>query len=502
MNKYTMNDNMNIAFGESDKNRVSDEQKGKSFKRLLGKRDQHLKSNDSCSEGTDDRLMPSMNIHGAVRAFEQLMLHRQTSKQLSNDIIKVYTEMLQVDGACIYKCTTEGTLEVVACNATWSNTFSTPEAAEEVDGRNILLNPVALFPCATSTTNLWEMDRSSKAIPLPLGAHTYGSIISLPLICDGTTVGAISLLSARPQFFLPERIDVLRTVASLTASLYMNINVRNVLEKEQIERISLQKDIQMLREQRASRQRNTDIGTGADAVYDELEALSFSVSHDLRGPILTIRNICDWLSTQHAANLDTEGHALLRQITASSEHMEKLLDGLLAFSKVVQLDPQQSLIDMTTLVHAVVDDLLKCEGGSSSLSIAIRPLIPAYGDATLVRQVWYNLLSNAFKYTRYKQKREVTIDSQPFNEGAKYCVSDNGVGFDMQYVDRLFGAFHRLHAAEEFEGTGVGLAIVQRIVRRHGGQVWAEGKVDTGARFSFTLPKTTKTISETIGIMQ
>ena len=115
--------------------------------------------------------------------------------------------------------------------------------------------------------------------------------------------------------------------------------------------------------------------------------------------------------------------------------------------------------------------------------------MPAYGDAVLIRQVWYNLISNAFKFTRYKPKREVNIDSHLFNGGVKYRVCDNGIGFDMQYVDRIFGVFQRLHIAEEFEGTGVGLVIVQRIVRAHGGQVWAEGKVDNGARFYFTLPK-------------
>jgi light-regulated signal transduction histidine kinase (bacteriophytochrome) len=311
----------------------------------------------------------------------------------------------------------------------------------------------------------------------------------LPLVCDGTTVGAISLFSTHPQFFLPERIEVFQTAACLTSSLYLNIRVKSVLEKEQIERITLQKDVQILREQIESYQRNTDRSIEADAAYGELEALSYSISHDLRGPILAIQNNCEWLSTQHAANLDAEGNTLLQQITASSEHMAKLLDGLLAFSRVVQLDPQKSLIDMTALVRTVIDELLKCENVSSSLSIAVQPLIPAYGDAVLIRQVWQNLISNAFKYTRYKQKREVVIDSHPFNGGAKYCVSDNGVGFDMQYVDRLFGAFHRLHDAEEFEGTGVGLAIVQRIIRRHGGQVWAEGKVENGARFYFTLPK-------------
>jgi signal transduction histidine kinase len=489
MIEYTINENLNIVFGGSDAKRTSDDQNSKSFKHLLENRDQRLKSNDSFSEGSDGILMPAMNIQGAFRALEQLVLHRQELKQLSKQIIKVYTEMLQVDGACIYKYTTEGTLEVLACNATWSNIFSTLQAVEEVDGQNILLNPAVLLPCPAST-NVREIDQSSKVVPLHLGARNYGSIISLPLVCDGTTVGVISLFSVHPQFFLPERIDVLRTVAYLSASLYMNIQVRNILEKEQIERITLQKDVQMLRGQIASHQRNADTSVGVDAAYDELEALSYSVSHDLRAPIRAIRNNCEWLSTQHATNLDTEGHALVRQITASSEHMGKLLDGLLEFSKVVQLDPQQSLIDMTTLVRTVIDELLKCERGSSSLSIAVQPLLPAYGDATLIRQVWYNLLSNAFKYTRYKQKREVTIDSHPFNGGAKYCVSDNGIGFDMQYVDRLFGAFHRLHVAEEFEGTGVGLAIVQRIVRRHGGQVWAEGKVDNGARFYFTLPKT------------
>jgi signal transduction histidine kinase len=490
MNEYAMNGNLNVPFSEANANRASDEQKVKSFKHLLGNRDQRLLSNGTFSKDADDRLMPSMNMHDAVRAIEQLMRHRHASHQLSSEIIKIYTEMLQVDGACIYKCTAEGTLEAAACNAAWSNIYSTLHAMDETGSQNNLLNPAVLVPWSPNAPDGQEMDQSSKVIPLFLGAHHYGSTISLPLVCDGTTVGAISLFSVHPQFFSQERFDVLRTVAALTASLYLNINTRNILEKEQVERLSLQKDVHMLREQIVSPQRHAGVSAGVDAGYDELEALSYSVSHDLRGPILTIRNVCDWLRTQHTAHLDTEGLALLQQITSSSEHMEKLLDGLLAFSKVVQVDAQRSLIDMTALVHSVIEDLLKSESGSPSLSISVQPLLPAYGDATLIRQVWYNLLSNAFKYTRYKQNREVTIDALPFNGGARYCVRDNGAGFDMQYVDRLFGAFHRLHAAEEFEGTGVGLAIVQRIVQRHGGQVWAEGKVDTGARFYFTLPKT------------
>ncbi len=227
-----------------------------------------------------------------------------------------------------------------------------------------------------------------------------------------------------------------------------------------------------------------------DAEHNELEALSYSISHDLRGPLAAIRNIGEWLSEQNAATLDTEGRTMITRIIASSDQMEKLLDGLLAFSRVVRLAPRHSPIDMTSLAGAVVDELLGREIDPSSIAITIKPLPAAYGDATLIRQVWNNLLANAFKFTQYRQKREVEIGSYQFGEDAVYCVSDNGVGFDMQYVDRLFKAFHRLHGEEEFKGTGVGLAIVRRIIQRHNGRVWAEGREDKGARFYFTLPRT------------
>ncbi len=226
-----------------------------------------------------------------------------------------------------------------------------------------------------------------------------------------------------------------------------------------------------------------------DADHNELEALSYSISHDLRGPLTAIRNIGEWLSAQTAATLDTEGRTMITRIIASSEQMEKLLDGLLAFSRVVRIAPRRSLIDMTALVRTVIDELLDREHEPSSLTITLKPLPPANGDATLIRQVWCNLLSNAFKFTQYRQKREVEVGSYQFSGDAVYCVGDNGVGFDMQYADRLFKAFHRLHAGEEFEGTGVGLAIVRRIIQRHNGRVWAEGSEENGARFYFTLPR-------------
>ena len=229
----------------------------------------------------------------------------------------------------------------------------------------------------------------------------------------------------------------------------------------------------------------------------ELEALSYTVSHDLRAPLHMIQNNCEWLNTKHAAQLDPEGRIMLQRITTSSEQMEKLLDGLLALSKAASLECTFSSVDMTSLARGVIDELLQCENESPSLSISIKSLPPAYGDAALLHQVWYNLLSNAFKYTRYKEKRKVEIGSDQVNGQIVYSVSDNGAGFNMQYVDRLFGAFHRLHEIEKFEGTGVGLAIVHQIIRKHNGRIWAEGQEDIGARFYFALPNNNTIIGAT-----
>jgi light-regulated signal transduction histidine kinase (bacteriophytochrome) len=222
--------------------------------------------------------------------------------------------------------------------------------------------------------------------------------------------------------------------------------------------------------------------------FEELEALSYSVSHDLRAPLRSIQSNCEWLNSKHAKQLDSEGRAMLQRIASSSEHMEKLLDGLLDLSRAASLDYKFSLLDMTALTRSVVDELLKTDEGNSSLLISIQPLQPAWGDATLIRQVWFNLLSNAFKYTRYLPQRKIIVESHQEDNIIMYSVSDNGAGFDMQYANQLFHAFHRLHESEKFEGIGVGLAIVQQIIRKHGGRVWAEGKVDQGARFYFALP--------------
>ena len=190
----------------------------------------------------------------------------------------------------------------------------------------------------------------------------------------------------------------------------------------------------------------------------------------------------------YAPRLDAEGKRYLGLIQANAHQMGQLIDDLLAFSRLGRQQMGDTRIDMGTLAKAVFEELAALMP-ERQFSFVIGSVPPARGDATLVRQVLVNLLSNAIKFTKSKAQASIEFGYLPQLDTGAYYVKDNGVGFDMQYVGKLFGVFQRLHPVTEFEGTGVGLALVQRIVARHGGRVWAEGALDQGATFYFTLPK-------------
>ncbi len=224
------------------------------------------------------------------------------------------------------------------------------------------------------------------------------------------------------------------------------------------------------------------------AINKELESFSYSVSHDLRAPIRAIDGFARVLLEDHSKHLDPEGQRILDTIRTNTKQMGRLIDDLLAFSQVGRKGLEKTNIEMTGLAKSVAYELLQQEPGRS-VAVTVESLAAAQGDHALIRQVFANLISNALKFTRHQPKPAVEIGwSRDGNEDI-YYVRDNGVGFDMRYVNRLFGIFQRLHAAEEFEGIGVGLAIVQRIIHRHGGHVWAEGKINEGATFYFALPR-------------
>lgn len=225
------------------------------------------------------------------------------------------------------------------------------------------------------------------------------------------------------------------------------------------------------------------------AANNELEAFAYSVSHDLRAPLRHVVGYAELLQKHATAALDDKANRYLRTIVESAKRMGILIDDLLGFSRIGRAETNKAAISLEQLVNQVIAELAQdTTGRDVAWKIGALPL--CYGDRAMLKVVFVNLLSNAVKFTRQRPRAEIEIGaSQQDNNQIKIFVRDNGAGFDMRYVNKLFGVFQRLHGPEEFEGTGIGLATVQRIVHRHGGTCWAEGAVDQGATLYFTFPK-------------
>jgi len=225
-----------------------------------------------------------------------------------------------------------------------------------------------------------------------------------------------------------------------------------------------------------------------EAANRELEAFSYTISHDLRAPLRAVSGFTAILSEEYADAMPAEARGYLKRVKDSGDHMGHLVDDLLAFSRLGRQAVRTQRVSIRGIVDRALEQLAPALHGRQ-VDVVIGELPEAACDTALVEQVFVNLLSNAFKYSRRREhaRVEVGVLGDDGVEGATYFVRDNGAGFDMEYAGKLFGVFQRLHRSEDFEGTGVGLAIVQRIVERHGGRVWAEAKVDAGATFYFTL---------------
>jgi PAS domain S-box-containing protein len=218
----------------------------------------------------------------------------------------------------------------------------------------------------------------------------------------------------------------------------------------------------------------------------ELEAFSYSVSHDLRAPLRAIDGFTRILADDYASHLDTEGKRLCSVVRENTGKMSRLIDDLLAFSRLGRAEMNLSRIDMGTMANSIFHELTTPES-RVRIDFLVGDLPPAVADPTLMRQVWMNLLSNSIKFSSKRERAVIRVSAEQQPGECVYAVQDNGAGFDMQYVGKVFGVFQRLHSSKEFEGTGVGLALVQRVIHRHGGRVWAEGETDRGATFSFAL---------------
>jgi len=222
------------------------------------------------------------------------------------------------------------------------------------------------------------------------------------------------------------------------------------------------------------------------AANKELEAFSYSVSHDLRAPLRHIGGFVDLLKKNNAAQLNDAGLRYLNIISESSHEMGNLIDALLSFSRLSRSEMQKTKINSKELVASVLQTFSE-ELKDRSVEININDLPDAFGDENLIRLVWVNLISNAIKYSKNKEKTVIDIGGETGKDTTMFYIKDNGAGFDMKYADKLFGVFQRLHKARDFEGIGIGLANVNRIITRHNGNCWAESEVDNGAKFHFSL---------------
>jgi PAS domain S-box-containing protein len=239
------------------------------------------------------------------------------------------------------------------------------------------------------------------------------------------------------------------------------------------------------------RKLNQELGqrsTELEAINKELEAFAYSISHDLRAPLRHIVGYAELLQKNASSILDEKGHRYMMTILESAKRMGILIDDLLAFSRIGRAETRETMVSLQQLVKEIQSEIGQ-EADGRNITWRIGPLPDLYGDRSMLKLALVNLISNAVKFTRTRTQPEIEIGcTEKPRDGAVVFIRDNGVGFDMKYVNKLFGVFQRLHRTEEFEGTGIGLATVQRIIHRHGGKVWAEGLVGRGATFYLSLP--------------
>ena len=290
-------------------------------------------------------------------------------------------------------------------------------------------------------------------VGFPKGHVPLRCFLGVPLKSEGKVVGMVAVAN-KPDSYAREDKDTLIRLASVIS-------------------VSRQHRLALMEAKRTSA---------------ELEAFAYSVSHDLRAPLRAIGGFAQMIVEDYSGNLDDDGRRKLQVIQDSTKDMGQLIDALLAFSRLSRKELRKSTIHMGKLAEEIFEKL-QHEAPDRNIRFHVETLPPSRGDQTLIREVLTNLLINAIKFTRSRETAVIEVNGRTEGNEHIFSVKDNGVGFDMQYIDKLFKVFQRLHRTEEFEGTGIGLALVQRIIHRHGGRIWAEGIVDKGATFHFALPR-------------
>jgi PAS domain S-box-containing protein len=318
-----------------------------------------------------------------------------------------------------------------------------------------------------------------RALALERG---YLSSAAFPVRAGDAVVGAVTFYADTPHFFSIEVVDFLNDLTE-DVSFAMNAHA----ESERLRQA--EEDLGRLNEQLEARvaERTRQL----EAANRELEAFSYSVSHDLRAPLRAVDGFSQVLLNRYADKLDDTGRDYLARVRRASQRMGELIDDLLQLSRVTRGNLRRQEVDLSAMAQGMIEELRRTPP-ERAVAVTIQAGMQAFGDAGLLRVVLDNLLGNAWKFTRHAAAAQIEFGCRPRDGELVYCVRDNGAGFDAAYSRKLFQVFQRLHTDAEFEGTGIGLATVQRIVQRHGGRVWAEGEIGKGAAFYFTLPQRTE----------
>ncbi len=308
---------------------------------------------------------------------------------------------------------------------------------------------------------------------MPEGHVRLDNVLFAPLLVGGKAVGVMGIAN-KPGGFTERDARIATAFGDIAALSLSNNWTLDELAKSEAEVKKL----------------NVELGIHTAEVEEankELEAFAYTVSHDLRAPLRAIDGFTQSLLDGYTDKLDEEGKRLLDVVCDNTHKMGQLISDILAFSRAGRQEMSVAEVDMENLAAVALDGLQQATAGRD-LAVDIKSLPPARGDFSMLQQVWINLLANAIKFTRAKPAARIEVGGATDGAELVYYAKDNGAGFDMQYMDKLFGVFQRLHRADEFDGTGIGLAIVKRIIAKHGGRVWAEGKVGEGATIYFALP--------------
>ncbi len=337
----------------------------------------------------------------------------------------------------------------------------------------------AINELQTGRPSLFSKENSSLIVQKLLDYHQLHQVIAAPFLVKGVGNGIVVV-------GIQDNQPVHNYVYSGLMTLAGNIGGAIATHNAQHELRTINEDLELRVDQRTQKMR--------DAMR-ELESFSYSVSHDLRAPLRAISGFTEVLNSEYNEQLDDQGKRYLGIIRKGASEMSQLIDDLLDFSRTGRKRISSEAVDMDLLFGQVISDL-GSQVSDRKINFEKGDILPCYGDNNMLRQVIVNFVWNAVKFTAKEEEAHIKISSAKQGEFVAYTIEDNGVGFNMNYVEKLFGVFQRLHSQEEFEGTGVGLAIVQRIVTRHGGTVTPYGEEGKGARFTFTLPTKTSLIPE------